>query len=527
MRIAFLEQLIQSLTPHERRYLRLKLKAERRGDVSNLEDLFVILENSNPDDPSAVQKAIATCRFAPHERETRYQLYRRLLEWLQTYHQGHHVEDQLHQYMQHANLLFQRGLHEQVKAILSKAWNMAAASEQFLLQLEVIQWIRKLMAVNAIHGEESTAWVAHEAQTLRKLNNLHAMQEIYLQTVQAAFTVEYVRCENDLAQLNRMFAEALNLQNKDIHSESARLYQLKVLAIYHRAAVDFEQLGTVAEQLLERFESRPEFQLRFPDLYMDVHIDICYVTCFSAHGQQMVEMMTKMESISPLDPWHRRKLFTSAMMFRINICSFFGAYEAGITMSELLIHKIAKVPLDVNEFRQFVILFNAAHCAFGAGDLRGCLKYLRQAHAIGPAPTRLNIYCMAQVLYLIVHFELGNDDVLPYAMRSLYRFLKKRNRIFEFEKAILKFLRKQLGHNPPTLKNAFQELHLALLPLRESRFEIMSILSFDIVAWLESKLGQGDFRTIVRRKASHQSITIIDQWIQNIQHSPPVHLIGE
>lgn len=516
-----------SLSPSERRYVRLKLKAERRGGISNLEELFELLCRQLRAGGPSTRDVLAASRFAGHVSETRYQLYRRILDWLQAYHQGQQLEATLQQQLQQVSLLYERGMHVAAYSLLRKSWSLAVAGEQFLHQLQVITWVRRLISVDMVAGDEAAEWLQHEARTLLQLNNLHSMQTLYLRTTQSASKVEYVRCKEDQVQLEALFAEVLLPKQSMAQSESARLYELKLLAIYYRATVEFESLGRVAGELLERLQRRPELREQFPDLLIDVHIDLAYVACFFGRGEALVEVMTMMEALRFRNPWHRQRLYSVAMLFRVNICSFFGNFNTGTVVSEHLNRRLTQLRYVQSDYRKFFGAFNAAHCAFGEGDLKACLRHLGAAFALGQAVTRLNLFYMAQVLFLIVHFELGNTGLLPYAMRSLYRNLKRSNRLFEFESHVLAFLRRQLGRNAPSLRAGLRELHDLLLPLRESRFEVMSLLSFDIVAWLESKLDGGKFTDLVRQKASPQAVKAIDDWARAIHDAPLDHLIED
>jgi hypothetical protein len=45
-----------------------------------------------------------------------------------------------------------------------------------------------------------------------------------------------------------------------------------------------------------------------------------------------------------------------------------------------------------------------------------------------------------RVLLLVIHYELGNLSYLPYLIRSTYRGLLRRERLFGFEACILHYL---------------------------------------------------------------------------------------
>ena len=56
--------------------------------------------------------------------------------------------------------------------------------------------------------------------------------------------------------------------------------------------------------------------------------------------------------------------------------------------------------------------------------------------------TREDIHSFGQILNLFIHYELGNDKLLEYIVKSTYRFLLKRKRLFKVESVILRFLKK-------------------------------------------------------------------------------------
>jgi hypothetical protein len=113
---------------------------------------------------------------------------------------------------------------------------------------------------------------------------------------------------------------------------------------------------------------------------------------------------------------------------------------------------------------------------------------------------REDIHCFGRILNLIIHYEIGNDDLLEYAVRSTYRFLYKRKRLFKVEGVILDFLKKYPNWvDREQIVAGFSELHKKLLVFRNDDFEKYAFEYFDFISWLESKLQKENFETVKRR----------------------------
>ena len=72
---------------------------------------------------------------------------------------------------------------------------------------------------------------------------------------------------------------------------------------------------------------------------------------------------------------------------------------------------------------------------------------------------RIDLQCYARILNLIIHFDLGNFDVVEYKVNSAHRFIFKRDRMYRFERRVLKFLKHAAGiYDQDLILEAFQKL---------------------------------------------------------------------
>ena len=110
-------------------------------------------------------------------------------------------------------------------------------------------------------------------------------------------------------------------------------------------------------------------------------------------------------------------------------------------------------------------------------------------------------FVFAKIFNLIIHYELGNEDQLPYLMRSTYRFLNKSKRQFKTEGAILRFMQTSLFTAKSKKDIVFEELKTDLLKITKNQFEAKVLDHFDFISWLESKIQNKPFIEILKKKA--------------------------
>ena len=97
-----------------------------------------------------------------------------------------------------------------------------------------------------------------------------------------------------------------------------------------------------------------------------------------------------------------------------------------------------------------------------------------------------------------MHYELGNEDVLPNLCKSTYRYFEKKGELRQAEKSILNFfsntiLKITTGRGK---RNAFIELKKEL----ESVMSGEMLDDFDFISWIDSKIQNKSFLEVVRSR---------------------------
>ena len=103
---------------------------------------------------------------------------------------------------------------------------------------------------------------------------------------------------------------------------------------------------------------------------------------------------------------------------------------------------------------------------------------------------------------LIVFWEKGEHEMLPYAAVSAYRFLYKRKRLYKFEHVVLQFIREQLPWIDTDAKQtaAFHDLKAKLETVLKDPLEKKVLDYFDFITWVECKVSKKDYRLLAKEK---------------------------
>ena len=113
---------------------------------------------------------------------------------------------------------------------------------------------------------------------------------------------------------------------------------------------------------------------------------------------------------------------------------------------------------------------------------------------------REDIQCFARILNLIAHFELGNDDLVDYQIKSVYRFLSNMGDLHGVQREILNFLRQLPFTDDKALLRGFRVLHAKLVKLSQLPYEKRPFLYLDIISWLECKIANKPVQSVIREK---------------------------
>ena len=114
---------------------------------------------------------------------------------------------------------------------------------------------------------------------------------------------------------------------------------------------------------------------------------------------------------------------------------------------------------------------------------------------------RQDVYTFSKIFNLIIHYELGNNDLLEYTIKSTSRHLKKTNKDYLAQDSIIKFIKKliKLDKKEDKLQH-FINGKKELENLFKDPNERIVQEYFDFLAWYNSKIDNTPFPEAIKKK---------------------------
>jgi hypothetical protein len=136
---------------------------------------------------------------------------------------------------------------------------------------------------------------------------------------------------------------------------------------------------------------------------------------------------------------------------------------------------------------------------FGAGNMNRSLDWLNKVLNDPEPNLRQDIFTYARLFNLVVHYELGNFELLEYIVRSTQRFLSKRHRAYGVEAALIEHVKK-LARTTSTegRQELFRSLQGQLRQRMKDANEETMLKYFNVSAWVDAKLNGRSFAESVR-----------------------------
>ncbi|PWJ45008.1 hypothetical protein [Sediminitomix flava] len=504
-------QLIKSLTKSEKRSF--KLYAQRTSNKEGMKfiQLFDVLDKSDHYDEKVILEK--TNIKKAQLSNLKAHLYKQLLTSLKLNSAARNIDMQIREQIDFAQVLYLKGLYKQSLKILDKTRQMADTYERFTLKLEVIEF-EKIIEQQYItrslrnRAEELTS---EAGSTRNKIAHLHQLSNLSLTLYGIYIKAGHVRNIDDYKRVKSFFFTRLPELDPEKLSGTEKLYWYICHVWYSFIIQDFVKCYRYAQKWIELFHEHPNLLDREPEWYLK-GIHYFSETVFLLGRQD--QMQYALDSLLQFEERYAGKMnenleilgFLYEYTLRLNMHFAEGTFTEGTSLAPKIEERIAQYAEKLDNHRILVFYYKIACMYFGAGDNSKCIFYLNKIISYRDTRLREDIHCFARILSLVAHFEMGNDDLVEYQVKSVYRFLGKMNDQNAVQEEIFKFLRK-LGKisNQEELKVQFVSLREKLIELREDPYERRPFNYLDLISWLECKITNTPIQEVIKEKyTSHK-----------------------
>jgi len=177
-----------------------------------------------------------------------------------------------------------------------------------------------------------------------------------------------------------------------------------------------------------------------------------------------------------------------------------GDFEKGVKIVDEIEESLKTYGFKIDNHRILLFYYKIGNIYFGNGDFSNALKYLNKIINFRDVSLREDLHVYARILILIIHYEMGDESLLEYQIKSVYRFLGKMNDVNEVHKEIFNFLRHSGKIYPQNVRNEFKNLMIKFEQLASRPYEKRPFYYLDIIAWLQSKIENKSISEVIKER---------------------------
>jgi hypothetical protein len=112
---------------------------------------------------------------------------------------------------------------------------------------------------------------------------------------------------------------------------------------------------------------------------------------------------------------------------------------------------------------------------------------------------KMEEFSFAKLLLMFIHYDLGNDELLEYQVRSYNRLMQKTDRVYKCEQVMVAFFKSVSTVSTKNKRlDEVKEVQKKIAAAFKTHYERGFSFYFDIHAWIASRLGRKDFAEVVR-----------------------------
>jgi tetratricopeptide (TPR) repeat protein len=493
--------LIKSLSGAEKRYFKVYVSSKDPLNNKYIR-LFDAIDRQPVFDEEELIKAVYGSEKVESRKysELKAYLYELVVRSLQSYDEKSSTDYRLKNLLLGVRTLFRRALYEDSKEMLSKAKKLATSLEDFNTLVEVLNWEKRIAYAQTdidFLDRELERITKEEQDCLEEMQVISTYRNIFFKIL-VSLRKDMSRKEQQSQDLKTLMEHPLMKSETLIKSKTAKVLFYRAYSLYHLFLSDFSSFYGMSKNLIQLMESNK----------LTLNEDVSdYISALNNHViscgrvgriNELKETLEKLKKVTPITSDDALKIHRQYYLGKFRLCINSGAFEEGLEALKLHLNEVEK--FDQKQFIKNNFYLQYFCIYFGSGNFQSALDSLNEWLKLSGSVERKDLQSLARILNLIIHYELGNTILLESLIRSTYRYLTKDNRLSEFERKIINFIReagkphskKEMRKVLETLKNDFEYLS------KSPSYGIFGL--FDLMSWFESKISGRPFAEVVQEQ---------------------------
>ncbi len=498
-------QLIRSLEKAEKRNFKLFIQRNSGNKDLKIIELFNAMDKLVYYDESALLKKLTSIE-KPQLSNIKSHLYKQILASLRILTSSEGIEFQMNEQLDHARILYNKGLYHQSLKILEKLKETAIEYNQHSFLIQVISFEKKIESLYITRSFQDRAEIlsAEAEKANDKRATISRLSNLSLQMYSWYIQKGHARNKEDESEVKKFFYKNLPTNYHLLNGFYERLYIYQSFCWFAYIRQDFLMYYRYTQKWVDLFqENKKMIESETMHFVKGMHNLMNALFDIRSHKKFTTTLETfyifSKSAEAQIHDNIRIQTFIYLNSARLNHHIISGTFSEGIHLIPEIEKKLSEYSLYIDKHRILVMNYKIAMIYFGAEDFSKSIDYLQKI-INEQIDLRIDLQCYSRLLHLIAQYEIGNVELVEYLTKSVYRFMAKMKRFTVIEEEIGKFLRNSFHSDKKILRTQFEQLLIKLRPYETKQFETRTFAYLDVISWLESKVLQKPMSFIIKEK---------------------------
>ena len=297
-----LYQLIKSLSKAEKRSFKIYATRNSSEDAKFIQ-LFDAIDKAREYDEDVIVKKIKGLKKAQFSN-LKAHLYKQILTSLRLNYINHNIDIQLREQIDHARILYDKGLYKQSLKILEKAKTMAFDHHRITLTSEILAFEKLIESQYITRSLRNRAdqLIDETEQTIVNVEQYHQLSNLALRLYGIYIKAGHVRSERDFDITEKFFENSL----KQINLQDLGFFEQHYLNVsyawYSLIMQDFLLQYRYAQKWVDHFRKNPDMLALEPVWYLKgVHVlleALFILGHYEKHEQEVMKLQEFMKVLA-------------------------------------------------------------------------------------------------------------------------------------------------------------------------------------------------------------------------------------
>jgi tetratricopeptide (TPR) repeat protein len=313
----------------------------------------------------------------------------------------------------------------------------------------------------------------------------------------------FVRTKADVEEIEKIAKDKILNEAVNVNSKKAFIISLHVKGLVARLLNKTDEMFDAFQSLVFAMENNISLISELPKSYVVAH---GYIIRHYAIKRRYTDGFKTIDKLKAL--WLNREfrstdlqiaIFSNSYINEMLLYAYIGQHDKAKNVIPAVIKGLEKYETKINEEELLRIYQVITMVYFGVGEYSKALHWVNRIINSNYTELRQDIIRISKLINLIIHFELGNDDLLPYIYKSTSRFVEGLENKYQFEILFLEHFKKiALSKRDGKQLSSFVKFKEEMQIVFTDRYERNALEYFNFYAWLDSKIHSISFSDAIK-----------------------------